>query len=193
VDGLALATRAPLTTAPSVVTCEVTRTVWHPDVTSVQQKAQVAMDAGASGVFVWALGFEASDLADALRPLAELAPRPAGTTPLGNIDTVSASPGQVNVTGWGLDPETDLPVLVDVLITNGPSATVVARVSRPDVASVHQGMGRFHGFAASIRVNPGPQQVCVRVHGWGAGPGAVDLGCRTVEVPVLFTQSATPR
>jgi hypothetical protein len=182
----------PTTTAVATTTCAVTRDVWYPDAASIAQKAQVALDAGASGVFIWALGYESADVAGALRPLADAATNPDGTDPMGAA-SVAVVPGYAEVSGWAFDPETDLPVRVQISVTGGSSFTRVARESRPDIASAHQGVGRFHGFSESIRMNPGPQTICVTASGWGVGATSINLGCTTVDVPVLFTQDAAAR
>jgi spore germination protein YaaH len=59
-------------TPPDIqVSCTVRHFVYYPDATSIQQHAQAALDAGWSGVIIWALGYETADVYTAL----------AGTTP----------------------------------------------------------------------------------------------------------------
>jgi spore germination protein YaaH len=58
---------------PFDVTCTVRHFVHYPDATSIQQHAQAALDAGWSGVVMWALGYETADVYAAL---ASTAPAP---------------------------------------------------------------------------------------------------------------------
>ncbi|MEP7048339.1 MAG: glycosyl hydrolase family 18 protein [Ilumatobacteraceae bacterium] len=54
-------------TPPSVqLSCTVRHFVYYPDATSIQQHAQAALDAGWSGVVLWALGYETADVYMAL-------------------------------------------------------------------------------------------------------------------------------
>jgi spore germination protein len=63
-DGLQPALRL---TPPLVqLTCTVRHFVYYPDAISIQQHAQAALDAGWSGVVIWALGYETADVYTAL-------------------------------------------------------------------------------------------------------------------------------
>ena len=54
-------------TPPDIqVSCTVRHFVYFPDATSIQQHAQAALDAGWSGVIIWALGYETADVYTAL-------------------------------------------------------------------------------------------------------------------------------
>lgn len=54
-------------TPPDIqVSCTVRHFVYYPDATSTQQHAQAALDAGWSGVVIWALGYETADIYTAL-------------------------------------------------------------------------------------------------------------------------------
>jgi spore germination protein YaaH len=54
-------------TPPTVqLSCTVRHFVYYPDATAIQQHAQAALDAGWSGVVLWALGYETADVYTAL-------------------------------------------------------------------------------------------------------------------------------
>jgi spore germination protein YaaH len=50
-------------TPPSIqVSCTIRHFVYYPDATTIQQHAQAALDAGWSGIILWALGYETADV-----------------------------------------------------------------------------------------------------------------------------------
>lgn len=51
------------------VSCTVTRTVWAPDINSVVNRAQLALDSGTNGIVIWAMGYEDPALWSALAAL----------------------------------------------------------------------------------------------------------------------------
>jgi spore germination protein YaaH len=55
-----------LTPPTTQLSCTVRHFVYYPDATSIQQHAQAALDAGWSGVVIWALGYETQDVYEAL-------------------------------------------------------------------------------------------------------------------------------
>lgn len=55
-----------LTPPTTQLSCTVRHFVYYPDATSIQQHAQAAIDAGWSGVVIWALGYETQDVYQAL-------------------------------------------------------------------------------------------------------------------------------
>jgi spore germination protein YaaH len=166
---------------PPSVTCQVTRTVWYPDVESMLAKARIVGAYGISGMAQWALGMEDPGQWQRLRDYAATLPHPGGTDPVGGIEVVAPGNRQVVVGGWAFDPESDLPI--QVAITTGAGRRVVlANGPRPDIARNHNGMGPYHGFGYPVAANRGSQSVCVEALGVGAGARTVSLGCRTVTV-----------
>lgn len=106
---------------------------------------------------------------------------PFSGNPLGVIDTASAAPGAIGVTGWVIDPDTPLSTSVHVYV-DGAAYGVVADGSRPDVATAYPGYGPSHGYSFTIPATPGNHTVCV--YGINGGLGSnVLLGCRVVSVP----------
>ena len=101
------------------------------------------------------------------------------TNPFGNIEEVTATPGNFRVRGWAIDPDTS--ASLDVHVYVGPAGkSFQAALERPDVSAAYPGRGSKHGFDVTVPVNStGPNDVCI--YAINQGPGAnVLLGCRTV-------------
>jgi spore germination protein YaaH len=166
---------------PPTVTCQVTRTVWYPDVESMLAKARIVGAYGISGMAQWALGMEDPGQWQRLRDYAATLPHPGGTDPVGGIEVVVPGSRQVIVGGWAFDPESDLPIQVAITTCAG-RRVVLANGPRADIARAYKGMGPFHGFGYPVAAPRGTQSVCVEALGVGAGARTVSLGCRTVTV-----------
>lgn len=107
-------------------------------------------------------------------------PPDGGRVPRGSLDSVSVVGRTVAVEGWAWDPDTS--AAVSLRVTSGDQVAVVSTgASRPDVASVHPEAGPNRGFSASLRLQPGPREVCVTAANTGLGDDQV-LGCRTVSI-----------
>ena len=167
---------------PAQVTCQVTRTVWYPDLDSMMAKAHLVGTYGISGIAQWALGMEDPAQWKPLRDYAASLPHPGGTDAVGAVEVVVPVAGsQVIVGGWAFDPESDLPI--QVAITTGAGRSVVlANGGRPDLASAYPGMGPYHGFGYPVAATRGRQSVCVEAIGIGNGATSTPLGCTTVTV-----------
>lgn len=120
--------------------------------------------------------------------IAALLPSGAGLTadPVGSVDSASASPGAVRVTGWAMDADRGTAATtVHVYVDGTFRAEVPADLSRPDVAALFPGYGDRHGFTVNVTgVAEGTRTVCV--YGIAVAPhttGNTLLGCRTVTVP----------
>jgi hypothetical protein len=104
---------------------------------------------------------------------------PSGS-PFGSLDSVVGGIGALRVTGWAIDPDTELPVRVRVLV-DGVATAVVAGSRRPDVGAAFPGYGPMHGFSRRMVATKGTHTVCVSAI--DVGPGSnTSLGCRTVKV-----------
>ncbi|MEY4173768.1 MAG: hypothetical protein RI900_933 [Actinomycetota bacterium] len=167
------------------VSCTVRHIAYHPDETSIRQSAQVALDAGWSGIILWAMGYETAPV---YQQLATLAPQRPNGPPTGVLDTPTLTAGELRVSGAAWHPEFDLPLAVRVVLrsTGGNDAgtvlafrTVTANTVRTGVPT---GLGPFHGFDERISVSPGSREVCVTAVLWGGVDGP-SLGCRSVTVP----------
>ena len=65
------------------MTCQVTRTVWYPDVDSMMGGPASSATYGISGLAQWALGFEDPAQWQPLRDYAATLPHPGGIDPIG--------------------------------------------------------------------------------------------------------------
>ncbi|PJJ71223.1 hypothetical protein CLV46_0765 [Diaminobutyricimonas aerilata] len=101
-------------------------------------------------------------------------------SPLGSIDLISTSPGQVRVGGWAFDPNSKNPIDTHIYI-NGVGYILTASQPRPDLPPVFGDIGPNHGFDGTFPTTTGgAQEVCV--YGINIGPGSNTLiGCRTVQ------------
>jgi hypothetical protein len=132
--------------------------------------------------------------------IAALLPSGTGVTadPVGHLDSASATPGALRVTGWAMDPDRGTaPTTVHVYVDGALRTVVPADVSRPDVAARFPGYGDRHGFSIDIgRVLEGARTVCVYAisappHVTKPGDNPL-LGCRTVTVPPLPPPTIPP-
>ena len=106
-------------------------------------------------------------------------PTTASPNPFGNIELVTAQPGEFRVVGWTIDPNTS--ASIDVHVYVGSTGTVAtANRHRPDVGSAYPGAGSAHGFDVTVSaIGAGDVPVCV--YAMNSGPGAnVLLGCTTL-------------
>ena len=188
-DGTALRPAQRLNPGGRRVTCVVKRTVFYPDEYAVVTRANAALSAGMSGIAIWALGYETTELWPQLAGIDVL--RPVGTVPIGSLDSatlIGDGSAGVMVSGWVLDPEFDLPISITVTITNPgqlpvTSGPIIARSLRSDLPDVITGADPLHGFTSAgiaIRTLPGAT-VCVTATGFGAAASRVPVGsCRSV-------------
>lgn len=107
--------------------------------------------------------------------------------PLGAINSVSSTPGEVSVKGWALDKDAPTAALKVRVYIGGPSSTgerhdLVANVRRTDVAAKYPGTGNNHGFLATLSTElRGEQPVYIYAMNTPAGTNVL-LGQRTVTI-----------
>lgn len=100
------------------------------------------------------------------------------STPRGFIDSVTARPGAIDVSGWSVIPGD--PSSVSIISVDGVVRLNLTRqVSRPDVQSVIAGIESATGFNGSIEATGGRHVVCLTTGNLELGA----LGCRTVDSP----------
>ncbi len=104
-----------------------------------------------------------------------------GRSPVGSLDSVTATGTRVDVSGWTWDPDTSDPTDVHVYV-DGTGASVRADRPRADVAAA-LGTTPTRGFAYSADVAPGRHTVCAYAINTGPGPHTL-LGCRDIEARV---------
>ncbi len=103
--------------------------------------------------------------------------------PIGRVDTVAASPGQITLSGWALDPDTADPTDIHVYVDGIGTNLGAADQGREDIAGAYPGWGAAHGFSTSLPVaRGGNHSVCVYAINRSYGANAA-LGCRTVTTP----------
>ena len=85
---------------------------------------------------------------------------PSSTRAAGYVDTVSAAPGSITVTGWSLDKSSAAPTYVWVNIDGVGRAHKVDR-DLPWTGTAYPGTGIRHGFSVTVPAQPGTRQVCV--------------------------------
>ncbi len=103
-------------------------------------------------------------------------------SPFGSLDLASGDgPGQIHLSGWAIDPDTDGPIQVHVWVNGTPVAAGTAGDSRPDVGAAYPGYGSDHGYSLEV---PGTVGDTVCVYGINTGPGGNALiGCEVVSDP----------
>ncbi|MFA9565653.1 MAG: hypothetical protein ACERLM_13230, partial [Acidimicrobiales bacterium] len=83
----------------------------------------------------------------------------AGSTrPIGNLEQVSISGGQMTIRGWTLDPDGTAPIRARVYVNGQYVTGTLANGSRADVARAHPGFTKT-GFKVQIPARDG--EVCV--------------------------------
>ena len=170
--------------------CVITREVWYPDARALAARAKAALGAGA-GVTVWALGFENPSDLSALGGVGAGLTGPAGTAPMGALESTTKAGATIVASGWAFEPEGDLPIPVRVTVTapdgSTRSTTVLARSERLDVASAHPGAGEFHGFTVRVSTGStapsGRYRVCATAAGRYTATPDTAIGCRRVTFP----------
>jgi hypothetical protein len=99
--------------------------------------------------------------------------------PLGRIDTAAVSNGVATVDGWAYDYDQPASSIRVVLYLNGRLAAYrLTDRTRTDVNTA-QGISGTHGYAFSVPVARGTNQLCMYAINVGAGSNS-QLGCRSV-------------
>ena len=117
-------------------------------------------------------------------------------SPRSALDLLGQYQGKLRVRGWAYDIDNRTKALTVVITLDGQTHTVLANVSRPDVAAEHPAAGALHGFDRIYDVGEGTHHVCVLVKNVSYGKD-VQLACKTVTLnftptATLATLNATP-
>lgn len=102
-----------------------------------------------------------------------------GGSPFGNLEWASVSGGNANVVGWAIDPDVREPIDLHVYVNGRWGGVHVADAQRPDVERAYPAYGASHGFALTIPLPVGSNEVCVFGINRGSGFN-VPVGCRTL-------------
>jgi len=185
-------TTVPTTNPPL---CTITHTVYYPDAQTTVLKVQQALAKGLAGVVFFALGYEEAKHFSGLRSAALAVPHARGADPIGRWSINAVYPGQVSVSGWALDPETSLPIVVRVVVDGKVRQHLLANDRRDDVGSRYVGNGPYHGASTLLSLKAGRHNVCVQAIGVGAGRSTKTLTCRVIRVrgtsPTTTTTTTT--
>ncbi|MDQ0574690.1 hypothetical protein [Agromyces albus] len=106
--------------------------------------------------------------------------REQGRSPIGRVESVSASGSGITVSGWALDQDTVNSIPIHVYV-DGVGVALTADESRPDVGRAYPGYGDAHGFAETLSATAGRHRVCVFAINTGPGPHTL-LSCWDVTV-----------
>lgn len=102
-----------------------------------------------------------------------------GGSPFGNLEAASVTGSSVNLIGWAIDPDVRDSIDLHVYVNGRWGGAYLANLLRPDVERAYPSYGAGHGFALSVPLSVGSNEVCV--FGINKGSGFNDLvGCRTV-------------
>ncbi|GAA4628995.1 hypothetical protein [Cellulomonas oligotrophica] len=101
--------------------------------------------------------------------------------PVGRIDAVATSAGQITVSGWTFDPDVDDSLRVHVYVDGKVVKGATADLTRTDVARAY-GVGDAHGYRVTVPATDGRRTVCVYAMDANSGPTNPKIGCKTVTV-----------
>lgn len=101
--------------------------------------------------------------------------------PIGNVELVRAGVGSVELSGWALDPDSTASIQIHAYVDSVGTAFAADR-ERADVGRLYPRNGSAHGFATTIKAEPGQRRVCIYAINTGLG-GHTQLSCTTVVVP----------
>lgn len=143
---------------------------------------RIAAGAGAHDVCIFAINTgSGGHTLLACRAVTIPAPVERGRQPIGNLEAVQGGPGQIEIAGWALDPDTVGSIPVHVYV-DGVGTAYLADEPRPDVARVYPLYGAAHGFSERVVAGTGRHDVCVFAINTAAG-GHRLLGCAVAVVP----------
>lgn len=102
----------------------------------------------------------------------------SGRSTHGSFDTAGGVQGGIEVTGWSLDPFTDVTVASFIWINvDGSGGPAIANQPLNWIDGLYPGAGPNHGFDLTVPASPGNHTVCVH------GTNSALLGCKQVTVP----------
>jgi N-acetylmuramoyl-L-alanine amidase/FlgD Ig-like domain len=111
----------------------------------------------------------------------------------GAVEHVTASIGQVEVTGWAARGTDTLPASLAVTVSSATAGSGTTTLPRPDVAASYPGYGTDLGYDITVPATAGYHTVCVMGDNSSLGLPATSLGCVGVTVPGLVTGHALPK
>lgn len=82
-------------------------------------------------------------------------------TPIGWVDSFTATGAQVTAKGWALDPDTSAAIQVQLTVDGGAAQTFTAGDVYPNLGTAYPGFGDAHGYTATITLTSGSHTVCI--------------------------------
>lgn len=105
-------------------------------------------------------------------------------SPIGFIDLVQPSAGNIRIAGWTGDFDApEKPVVIQISVDSAIVATLNSDLRRTDAARAFPPLGPSRGFDTTVTTTKGAHQVCVTAINIGSGSGNTRLGCANVTVP----------
>ncbi len=102
--------------------------------------------------------------------------------PIGSFDSVSVTPGFVNISGWALYQGSTSPAFAHVYVNDRFAGSTTATAPRPDVAATIPGAATGVGYTVSVPIDRAVNTICAYAVAPAGSTGATLLGCRTVTV-----------
>jgi hypothetical protein len=138
--------------------------------------ATVAANAGTHSVCAWAINTGAGGNTLLGCRTATVPDR----SPFGELTTVVAKTGAVEVSGWAIDPDSTGPIAVHIY-AGGRGTPLTADRPSPDSDAQFPSSGKNHGFASTVSAPSGRQEVCAWAINVGAGTNT-RIGCTTLTI-----------
>ena len=141
----------------------------------------VAITPGRHQVCVFAINSGVGTTNPVMGCKAVVVPGDPTRNPVGHLDSVTMTGGQLRVTGWAFDPDlAPAPSSVHVYVDGTYAGPASAELARPDVQSAYPAAGPASGFSVSVPASPGTHRVCVYAINTGPGTTHPTLGCPVV-------------
>jgi hypothetical protein len=105
----------------------------------------------------------------------------AAKTPIGALNTVTATSTGFAATGWTLQSGNKSALVVRILVDGHLAGAVVAKTNRADVAHLFPAYGGRHGFSVAYALASGTHQVCASTT---ALKKTVSLGCKSISLTI---------
>ncbi len=106
-----------------------------------------------------------------------------GGNPIGNVNSISTTPGAIAFRGWVVDPEKSGPINVHFYVDGVWHSKTTANDPRAGFGAEHAGFGDDHGFAGKLTgISGGTHEVCFKGMNYGQGKNTT-FACRTVTMP----------
>jgi len=103
--------------------------------------------------------------------------------PVGAISGYTRVPGGITLTGWALDPNTSLPISVQVQVDGVTQTTIAANLGSPSPSGAwSEWYDRGHGFSANLSLSSGvAHNVCVVGVNYAAGVNTT-VDCQSISI-----------